>query len=250
MEYKNLPPYAQQQIDRILRSSRAFARAYVDDIVVFSRSLQEHLTHLETVFQQLSDANITLKGSKSFLGYPSITLLDQKVDSLGLSTTEEKLAAIRNIQFPTTLKELEHYLGLTGYHRHYIPYYAQLTEPLQKLKTSRLKEAPRGGHARLHFTKSNRIEPTAELLEAFDALQAAFAKPTMLVHFNLSRPLFINLDALKKYGFGVIMYHVKGDPTLGEIKRTQVKPVLYLSKLLSTAEQNYWPTELEVAGLV
>ena len=84
----------------------------------------DHLQHLELMFKLFNDMNIALKGSKSFLGYSLITLLGQKVDRMGLITLEEKLAAISDLAFPETLKDLEVYLGLTGYMRDYVPLYS------------------------------------------------------------------------------------------------------------------------------
>lgn len=252
MGFKNSPAYTQRMIDRLLREAGAqkFARAYIDNLVIFSKSLQEHLTHLETVFDALSKWNLTLSGNKSFLGFPSIPLLGQRVDGFGLSTEEEKLDAIRNLQFPSTLKDLEHYLGLTGYLRSYIQYYAQLAEPLQTAKTAAGRNAPKTRQARLNFAKRGKIEPTEELLTAFQGLQEAFAKPSTLIHFDPDRPMYIHLDASKKRGFGIMVCHLEGDQITDDPLRRKTQPILFLSKTLSTAERNYWPTELEVAGLV
>jgi hypothetical protein len=114
---------------------RKFARTYVDDIVIFSHSFQEHLRHLRQVFQQLRRFSIRLSPKKCFVSYPSVQLLGQRVDALGLATDTEKLMAISQLRFPRSLKQLEYYLGLTGYLRQYIPHYAQLAEALQKRKT-------------------------------------------------------------------------------------------------------------------
>lgn len=117
-------------IDRILRPYRHFCRAYVDDIVIFSSTLKDHLEHLRLVFSALSKMNIHLSPRKSFLGYPSVQLLGQKVDALGLATAEEKLIVIVNLSFPRTLAQLEKYLGLTGYLRQYIRHYVAIAKSL------------------------------------------------------------------------------------------------------------------------
>lgn len=83
------------------------------------------------MFALFDKINIALKPSKSYVGYPTVALLGQKVDSLGLSTAADKLEAIRSIQFPDKLKDLETYVGMTNYLRNYVSYYAQLVEPLQ-----------------------------------------------------------------------------------------------------------------------
>lgn len=136
MSYRNSLAYVQRRIDIILRPCRIFARAYVDDICIFSKSLQEHIVHLREVFRILNSYNIGLKPSKAFIGYPSVQLLGQRVDALGMTTAKEKLEAITALEFPKTLKGLETYLGMTGYLHHYIPFFAQIIEPLQDRKTS------------------------------------------------------------------------------------------------------------------
>lgn len=62
----------------------------------------------------------------------------------------------------------------------------------------------------------------------------------------------MDLDASKERGFGVVVYHIKGDPdpAVNGIKRQDIQPILFLSKLLTTAESHYWPTKLETACLV
>ena len=114
MGFKNSPAYVQRQIDRLLRDHRRYARAYVNDIVVFSRTKEEHKAHLRAVFEVLKQNNISIKPTKAFIGYPSVSLLGQKVDSLGLATADEKLRAIARLRFPSNLRQLESYLGLTG----------------------------------------------------------------------------------------------------------------------------------------
>ena len=135
MGYRNSPAYVQRMIDRILRPFRHFCRAYVNDIVIFSTSLEEHVKHLTMVFQALSEINIHLTPNKAFLGYPSVHLLGQYIDALGLVTAGDKLAAIRNLEFPRTLATLERYLRMTGYLKQYVPYYLAIIKPLQERKT-------------------------------------------------------------------------------------------------------------------
>lgn len=100
MGFKNSPAYVQRKIDAILRVYREFARAYVDDIVVFSHTLEEHIAHLHAVFQLLDSYGISLSLKKSFLGYPTVALLGQKVDAFGLTTAADKLETISKLDFP------------------------------------------------------------------------------------------------------------------------------------------------------
>jgi Reverse transcriptase (RNA-dependent DNA polymerase) len=128
MGYKGSPPYVQRMMDLIFRPYKSFARCYVDDIVVFSKTLDEHIEHLNTILGLFDYMGMTIKSVKTFLGYPSIIPLGQRVDGFGLTTSEERVAAIRNLGFPRILKDLETNLGFTGWLRQYILYYAQLTE--------------------------------------------------------------------------------------------------------------------------
>ena len=68
-----------------------FTLVYIDDIVVFSKSWEEHLNHLDLVLGAIAKAGVTLSPPKCFIGYSSIMLLGQKVSRLGLSTHQEKV---------------------------------------------------------------------------------------------------------------------------------------------------------------
>ncbi|SLM40586.1 probable transposable element [Lasallia pustulata] len=86
--------------------------------------------------------------------------------------------------------------------------------------------------------------------EAFKFLQKSFDEPTFLTFFDRQRQLYIDINGSKQWGFGIMVYHVKGDPGGNDFPRKSIQPVMFLSKLLNNAERNYWPTELEVAALV
>ena len=102
-------------INRILQRQRAYARAYIDNIVIFSNTLKEHLKHLHNVFVTLKRMRICLSSKKSFLIYLFIQLLEQRVDVLELATSEDKLVTIAGLCFSISLSQVEKYLGLTGY---------------------------------------------------------------------------------------------------------------------------------------
>lgn len=96
------------------------------------------------------------------------------------------------------------------------------------------------------------MEPTEKERTSFECLQAILSKGGFLHHFDSGRRLYIDLDSSKR-GVGVIVYPVKGDPDpekATDIRKADIQPLIFLSKLLSNAESHYWPTELEMAGLV
>jgi len=194
----------------------------------------------------LTNVGILIKPPKAFLGYPSVQLLGQHVDSLGFATAEEKLEAIAQIEFPKTLKDLETYLGLTSWLRQYVPFYAAVSAPLQDRKTLLLKIAPTAGAPRKNFAAATRLyDPTSTKIVSFETLQSLYSTPTYLVHFSPARQLYMDLDSSKAFGLGVVLYHVKGDdeapPALSTEypKRSDIKPIMFLSRRLSDAETQY-----------
>ena len=245
MSYKNSPAYVQRQIDRLLRQQKRFAKAYVDDIVVFSRTKKEHERHLRQIFEVLAENNISIKPTKAFIGYPSVSLLGQKIDSFGLTTAEEKLNAITKLRFPRTLRQLKAYLGLTEWMRDYIAHYADISKPLQNRKTELLRHGPIADNARRAYSSKTRVQnPTKAELTSFRSLQQLLSQPSFLVHVNTQRQLFINLNASKEFGIEAMLYYVK-KPFLKNLKpdtfppRHAIEPVLFLSRLITPAESRY-----------
>ena len=143
--YINSVAYVQREIDNILRGVRAWARAYVDNIVCNAKSLLDFLDKLRVLFEIFLHYKISIKPTKSFLNYPDVGLLGQRVHSLELIISDKKLKAIHLLTYPDTLGALEYYLGLTEYLRSYIHFYAQLAALFQELKTLLLRHAPVAG---------------------------------------------------------------------------------------------------------
>ena len=99
----------------MLRAHAHFARTFINDIVIYSDSLEDHLGHLETIFSTFCKKNIAIAPTKSFVGYPGVELLGFHVDSFSLTTTRKKVEAFRQLVFLGTLKALEHYISATGF---------------------------------------------------------------------------------------------------------------------------------------
>jgi len=243
MGYKNSPAYVKRQIDILLRSHQAYVKVFIDDITISSMTLKDHIRNLHTIFSLFQQVQITLSSIKSFIEYSLISLLGQRVNSFKMTTSEEKIEVISNLDFSRNWKDLERYLGLTGWLCNYVSYYAQLTASLQRWKT---------------LMNRNKTIETLSVSKAeeefFTALQAMFAEPRFLTHFNSKRRMFVNLDAFKQWGFEAMIYHVKAASEsfkdLSKISRNSVQPILFLSKLLASVETRYWPIKLKVAELV
>jgi len=254
MGYRNSSAYVQRMINRILWRQRAYARAYIDNIVIFSNTLEEHLKHLHNVFVTLKRMRICLASEKSFLTYPFIQLLEQRVDALGLATLKDKLVAIAGLCFSISLSQLEKYLDLTEYLWQYISKYAAIVKPLQLQKTFlnqglRVKEAK--GNARKRQAITIRLnESTFKELNTFHHLQMLFSWSTMLIHFLLKHQLYVDLNAFKEFGFEAHVYHTKKAKKNKTPQQKSMKPILFLSQLLTDIKTHYWSTELEVIKLI
>lgn len=246
--FRNSPAYVQRIIDTILREERSFARTYIDDIVIFSKSFSDHVQHLQNVCNKLERYNIHLNPKKCFLAYQSVALLGQRVDALGLSSTKEKIAAIANLNFPKNLKQLEHYLGLTSWLRMYIPNYFMKAAPLPGRKLLLSKEIRNGNLSKSKTLKETMRKTLSDItplkMNSFLSLQAAFKQASMLVHFDPSQRLYADVDSSAK-GIGAMVYHSITDPPT----QKSSKPILFLSRLWKPVETRYWPTEKEIVGL-
>jgi hypothetical protein len=157
MGYCGSVQYVQRELNYILRDCRDFARAYIDDIVIFSKTLDNHVDYLDKVFGTLDALDVTISPKKSYVRYPSVTLLGYRVNSFGYTTHEEKVEAILNVKFPETFADLERYIGLTGWQRMYIPYFAQITAPLEARKKELLQDLPYSGNSRRYAAKKTKL---------------------------------------------------------------------------------------------
>lgn len=165
-------------MDGILRNY-PFAKAYIDDVIVFSNTLKEHLSHLSQIFEFFDQWNITLKASKTYLEYLTVTLLRQKVDSFDLVISAEKLKAITDLLFSKTLKALEIYLEMTEYLRNYISYYAQKSNALNQRKTALLKGGPDKKSARKSFSVKTLIKNSSQdEVNSYEQLRKDFSRPS------------------------------------------------------------------------
>lgn len=257
MGFKNSPAFAQRFMDRKLFDHRSFVRAYIDDIVVFSDSFEDHLKHLATVLQVFQDAQLALSPSKSVCAYQSIRLLGFKVDGLGLYITEDRMEAISKLAPPAKLSDLETYVGKVNFLRRFIPWFDHKIEPMNRRKTKLTGDAkaeskiPVKAAKRVRLAHASKIayQPTRIEEEAFDILQSQIATGMKLYHHDPRRQAFLNIVASKK-GFGVFMFHFAADWDGNHIPTNQIQPILFLSRKLTPTESRYTATELEVACLV
>jgi hypothetical protein len=262
MGYKGSPAHQQRYMDEFLLEFIEWACCYIDDIIVASRSFEDHLQHLEALFTKMEKANLALNPKKCSIGFKKIQLLGHIVDQFGIYTVEAKTAAIRNMAFPKNLAELEYFLGLTGYYRQFVPFFALRAAPLRKLATELTKHIRKDNQKRA--VKGEHVPvppPSDEQLESFDQLKEALSSEQFLVHDDSHVPLMMSVDASYDFGYGVTVYQVPAatmedhgitveQVQNGDYDRRIDRVVMFLSKELTPAETVYWPTELETAALV
>ena len=165
---------------------RKFVLVFFDDILVFSKSLDMHLQHLRLVLSLLLQHQLYAKRSKCVFGILELEYLGHIISGQAVSADPKKLSAMKEWPFPTTVKALHGFLGLTGYYRKFIHQYSQIVAPL----TALLKKKA--------FVWSLQAE------EAFQALKVACCQPPVLALPNFSKPFTIECDA-SGIGLGAVL---------------------------------------------
>ena len=121
-------------------------------------------------------------------------------------------------------------------------------EPLQRLKTQLLRGAPLGGRARKEYASRTPIVESDNIRRSFEDVKGALADRPRLYHFEPSRPTYTFLDSSEEYGCGLGVYQLTGDPSTYE--KARLVPLHFMSRELTDAEKQYWPTDMEMSGLV
>src|SRR5205809_6690710 len=112
MNYQEFSLYVQCMMNMIFRSHKFFVCCYIDDIVIFLKTLKNHLKHLNTVFNLFDELKITFKKVKTHLDYSSIILLNQQIDDFDMTSLKKQIAVLQDLLFLKTLKDFKIYLDL------------------------------------------------------------------------------------------------------------------------------------------
>jgi hypothetical protein len=130
----NSPATFQRLMDRVLGKLRyTFALVYLDDIMVHSRTWEEHAVHLVAVFECLKKAGLTVKLKKCHFGREEVEYLGHVVGREGIKVDQKKVTAIRALRAPRTVSEVRTLLGMVAYYRRFIPDCSALCKPLHQL---------------------------------------------------------------------------------------------------------------------
>ena len=238
-------------MNKTLRDFKNFCRIYIDNIVLFFKTFDDHVEHFRRLFVKLVELRITFNLKKTFLNYSSITLLKQKIDVFDLSTIEKRIVVIKVIRFSKNFKVLKIYLSLTNYQRKKLVWYAQKTDVLQKEKTRLFKDSSTiESQKRQTYSRTTSIKDSSILRKSFYQLQRALTISNFLVHYDNTRRLYASIDVFKERDYDVEIYHVKSDSIDDNFKKTNIEHVMFLFKILNDVESRYWSIEMKITCLI
>ena len=213
-----------------------FVIVFLDDILVYSRTLEEHHQHLRVVLQRLRDNKLYAKLSKCCFFRQEVEFLGHFVGRAGVRMVEGKVAAVERWPTPTTQKEVEQFLGLAGYYRRFIADFSKLASPLSEL-CGTLRKA-KGTAQRAPPRKS--FVWAAEQQEAFEKLKAAVTQAPCLAIPDPQLPFVVHTDA-SGYATGAVLMQQFDEG---------MRPIAFLSKKMTKAERNYPVHEQELLAIL
>ena len=201
---------------------------YLDDIIIWGSTFEEHLHRLRLVFDRIQAAGLKLKPTKCQFLKREVTFLGHVVSGGGIRTNPEKVKAVETWPTPLDVKELHSFLGLASYYRRFIAGFSIIAEPLYKLCR---KDTP------FHWQQ--------EQQSAFEELKHRLVSAPVLAYpdFNVGAGSFIlDTDASQHLGIGAVLSQLQPDGT--------ERVIAYGSRSLNEHERNYCTTRLEMLALV
>ena len=193
---------------------------YLDDLLVYSATFDDHLVRLQAVVDKLKEANLKLNPDKCAFIQASIPFLGHLLTKDGLRTDPEKIRAVRDFPKPETVTDVRSFLGLAGYYRKFVPNFAKIARPLHQLFSI-------SGGTRQKVKLHNHWTP--ECQEAFDQLKTALMSSPILAYADFDQPFFIEIDACQT-GLGAV---------LSQKQEGHKRVVAYASRSLNKQEQCY-----------
>ena len=221
----NAPSVFQRTMDKILASLIGkCVMVYIDDIVIYSKIMDDHLAHIQLVFDCLRKAGLRLKPTKCSFGLPSVKLLGYIVNKDGIAADPEKIQAIQNLAPPTDIKGVRSFLGMTGFYRQCMSNYAAVAEPLETLKRK---------HA--HFQWGTPQQ------NAFEQLKGLLTSSSVMAAPKINHPYKLYTDACE-YAVGAILVQ--------EDEKGVERVIQYISHSLSTTQRKWATIEKEAFAVV
>ena len=208
------PATFQRYINYVLREHLdVFCTAYLDDILIYSRTREEHIEHLRLVLDASRNAGLFAKSSKCEFFVPETKFLGLLVGRDVVHMDPDKVATIMNWQTPQKLSDVQAFIGFGNFYRRFVRDFSKITRPLVDLTK---KDVP------FHWT------PDCE--NAFQKLKTTFTEAPVLAHFNWAKEIILETDASDYVSAGVLSQH--GDDG-------RLRPVAFFSKKHTATECNY-----------
>ena len=222
---KNAPPTFQRMMNEILKDwLDEFVVVYIDDIMIYSKTFEEHLEHIEKILKKLREVNLMLKLSKCKWGERNIEFLGHVVGNDGLKPDPRKIDKIKNLPIPTTQKGVRSVLGLCGYYRKFVKGFSKIAKPLNEL-----------------LKKGKQFEWTESQQKAFEELKEKLIQYPILSYPDYEKEFILITDASGR-GLGAVLSQLNGDGK--EIV------IAYASRSLVQAEKNYPITDQECLAIM
>lgn len=202
----------------------SFVSGFVDDILVVSKTFDEHMQHLDVIFNKLKRANLAINKEKCEFIQSKIKFLGHIISAEGIQTDPEKICGITNFPTPRKNKDIRAFLGLTGYYRKFIPTYSDTVAPLLELLKKGVKWKWETQHQK-----------------AFDAVKQLYTNNLHLYHPNEKGTYVLYTDA-SDIAIGGVLYQ--------RDEHNEHRPIAYVNRTLRGAEKNYFTSEKEVLAVV
>ena len=225
----NAPAVFQRLMQKVLNGLNpargpGFVVVYIDDILIYSRTLDDHLSHIGQVLNRLQAAGLKLKASKCHFLRQEVEYLGHLITPKGLLPNPNKVCAVTNYPAPASVTQVRQFVGLVSYYRRFVRNFARLAAPLHRL-----------------MQKDITFYWTMECQEAFEALKKRLVEAPVLVYPDFSTGFVLETDASYQ-GLGAVLSQKLEDRLL--------HPVAFASRALAKPEKNYAVTELETLAVV
>ena len=226
----NTPVTFQRLIQNCLGElNLTYALIYLDKVIVFSRTDEEHLHHLRVVFACFLEHGLKLKPSKCHFLQDEITFLGHEISADGMKPGTANLKAIAEMAPPKTYTEIQQFTGMTGFFRRFIKGYSKIAKPLNDLLEGEASKL-----------KSEELELRPETLKAFEELKMKCMMAPILVFADFKKLFHLETDASKE-GLGAVLLQESDDG--------QYHPVAFASQELRGGEPKYHLSKLEFLAL-
>ena len=199
---------------------------YLDDIIIFSKTFEEHITRLRNVFQKLSDAGLKLNAKKCCFFQTSVKYLGHMVSAKGVEACPDKVKVVKEWPIPTSFKDLRKFLGFAGFYRRFVKNFAGIAQPLHELLKGKMIEK---GQGKKKFVNTGKFSWEDCHQASFDHLKKVLTESPVLGYADYSLPFSVSVDA-SGYSIGAVLYQVQNG-----LKRV----IAYASRGLTQAEKRY-----------